>query len=60
MPGHVFARVDGGAEAERGVAPKAAKVALLGFAFKSNSGDCRFTPVAPLVAGAPRRRLRAT
>ncbi len=30
---------------------RTAKVALLGFAFKSNSGDCRFTPVAPLVAG---------
>jgi UDP-N-acetyl-D-mannosaminuronic acid dehydrogenase len=34
----------------RGLAPEAAQVALLGFAFKSNSGDCRFTPVAPLVA----------
>lgn len=49
MPGHVFDRVMG-ALATRGIAPKAAKIALLGFSFKSNSGDCRFTPVAPLVA----------
>jgi len=49
MPGHVFARVDGFLKG-RGLAPAAAKVALLGFAFKSNSGDCRFTPVGPLVA----------
>lgn len=48
MPGHVFARVDGFLKG-KGVAPAAAKVALLGFAFKSNSGDCRFTPVGPLV-----------
>ena len=54
MPGHVFDRVMG-ALAERGVAPEAARIALLGFSFKSNSGDCRFTPVAPLV-----ERLRAT
>jgi dTDP-alpha-D-glucose dehydrogenase len=53
MPGHVFGRVDGFLRG-RGLAPEAARVALLGFAFKSNSGDCRFTPVAPLVA-----RLRA-
>ena len=49
MPGHVFDRVMG-ALAERGLAPRDARVALLGFSFKSNSGDCRFTPVAPLVA----------
>jgi len=54
MPGHVFDRVMG-ALAERGVAPKEARIALLGFSFKSNSGDTRFTPVAPLVA-----KLRAT
>jgi UDP-N-acetyl-D-mannosaminuronic acid dehydrogenase len=53
MPAHVLSRVKG-ALAERGIAPADARVALLGFAFKSNSGDCRFTPVAPLVA-----RLRA-
>ena len=49
MPAHVLSRVKG-ALAERGIAPAAARVALLGFAFKSNSGDCRFTPVGPLVA----------
>lgn len=49
MPGHVFERVTG-ALAGRGIAPADAKVALLGFSFKSNSGDCRFTPVGPLVA----------
>lgn len=54
MPGHVFDRVMG-ALAERGLAPRDARVALLGFSFKSNSGDCRFTPVGPLVA-----KLRAT
>jgi nucleotide sugar dehydrogenase len=54
MPGHVFDRVTG-ALAARGIAPEDARIALLGFAFKSNSGDCRFTPVAPLVA-----RLRAS
>lgn len=48
MPGHVFGRVDAFLKA-KGLAPGAAKVALLGFSFKSNSGDCRFTPVAPLV-----------
>jgi UDP-N-acetyl-D-mannosaminuronic acid dehydrogenase len=54
MPGHVFDRVMG-ALAERGIAPGEARIALLGFSFKSNSGDCRFTPVAPLVA-----KLRAS
>ena len=49
MPGHVFDRVMG-ALAGRGIAPRDARIALLGFSFKSNSGDCRFTPVAPLVA----------
>ena len=49
MPGHVFDRVMG-ALGRRGLAPRDARVALLGFSFKSNSGDCRFTPVAPLVA----------
>ena len=49
MPAHVFARVDGHLRA-RGLAPADARVAILGYAFKSNSGDCRFTPVAPLVA----------
>lgn len=48
MPGHVFDRVMG-ALAERGVAPRDADIAILGFSFKSNSGDCRFTPVGPLV-----------
>ena len=48
MPGHVFAQVDGVLKA-RGLKPADAKIALLGFAFKSNSGDTRFTPVAPLV-----------
>jgi len=49
MPGHVFAQVDRVLKA-RGLAPADARVALLGFAFKSNSGDTRFTPVGPLVA----------
>ncbi len=53
MPGHVFDRVDGFLRT-RGIAPGDARVALLGYAFKSNSGDVRFTPVGPLVA-----RLRA-
>jgi UDP-N-acetyl-D-mannosaminuronic acid dehydrogenase len=48
MPGHVFDRVTG-ALSQRGIAPREAKVALLGFSFKSNSGDTRFSPVAPLV-----------
>lgn len=52
MPGHVFGRVDAALRA-RGLTPEAARVALLGFSFKTNSGDCRFTPVGPLV-----RRLR--
>ena len=30
-------------------APKDAKVAVLGYSFKTNSGDCRFTPVAPFL-----------
>ena len=34
-----------GALEERGLAPADARIALLGFAFKSNSGDSRFTPV---------------
>jgi UDP-N-acetyl-D-mannosaminuronic acid dehydrogenase len=49
MPAHVFAQVDRGLTG-RGLAPADALVALLGFAFKSNSGDTRFTPVGPLVA----------
>lgn len=49
MPAHVFGRVDGFLK-DRGLAPADARVALLGFAFKSNSGDTRFTPVGPLVA----------
>ena len=49
MPAHVFDKVDGFLKG-RGIAPADAKVALLGFSFKSNSGDCRFTPVGPLVA----------
>lgn len=49
MPGHVFARVDGFLK-DRGIAPGAARIAVLGYAFKSESGDVRFTPVAPLVA----------
>jgi nucleotide sugar dehydrogenase len=49
MPVHVFDRVDAFLKA-KGIAAEDAKVALLGFAFKSNSGDCRFTPVGPLVA----------
>jgi UDP-N-acetyl-D-mannosaminuronic acid dehydrogenase len=49
MPAHVLSRVRG-ALAEQGITPAEARVALLGFAFKSNSGDCRFTPVGPLVA----------
>ncbi len=49
MPQHVFARVDGFLKG-KGIAARDAKVALLGFSFKSNSGDCRFTPVGPLVA----------
>jgi UDP-N-acetyl-D-mannosaminuronic acid dehydrogenase len=53
MPGHVFERVDGFLKA-RGIAPAEARVAILGYAFKSQSGDVRFTPVAPLV-----ERLRA-
>ena len=57
MPGHVFAQVDGVLKA-KGIAAKDAKVALLGFAFKSNSGDTRFTPVGPLVAALRDGRLR--
>jgi UDP-N-acetyl-D-mannosaminuronic acid dehydrogenase len=53
MPDHVFDRVDGFLRAQ-GIAPAAARTAILGYAFKSESGDVRFTPVAPLVA-----RLRA-
>jgi nucleotide sugar dehydrogenase len=49
MPGHVFAQVDRVLKG-RGIAPGDARVAVLGFAFKSNSGDTRFTPVGPLVA----------
>jgi dTDP-alpha-D-glucose dehydrogenase len=49
MPIHVFGRVDAFLKAKE-IAAEDAKVALLGFAFKSNSGDCRFTPVGPLVA----------
>jgi UDP-N-acetyl-D-mannosaminuronic acid dehydrogenase len=49
MPAHVFAQVDRVLKG-RGLAPADARVALLGFAFKSNSGDTRFTPVGPLVA----------
>lgn len=48
MPGHVFDQVESVLSAS-GLAPGDARVTLLGFAFKSNSGDCRFTPVAPLV-----------
>lgn len=53
MPDHVFGRVDGFLKG-RGLEPSAARIGILGFSFKSNSGDCRFTPVAPLV-----ERLRA-
>lgn len=53
MPDYVFGQVEAFLKG-RGLAPGAARVALLGYSFKSNSGDCRFTPVGPLV-----KRLRA-
>ncbi|WP_197041923.1 nucleotide sugar dehydrogenase [Sandarakinorhabdus oryzae] len=34
----------------KGRGKKAAKIAVLGYSFKTNSGDCRFTPVDPLLA----------
>lgn len=33
----------------RGKAPAEARIAVLGYSFKTNSGDCRFTPVDPLL-----------
>lgn len=48
MPAHVFARVDAWLRGG-GIAPEAARIGVLGFSFKTNSGDCRFTPVGPLV-----------
>ncbi len=53
MPAHVFGRIDAFLKG-RGVAPAEARIGVLGFSFKTNSGDCRFTPVAPLI-----ERLRA-
>ena len=32
------------------VQPQSAKVAVLGLAFKSNTGDCRYTPTSPAIA----------
>lgn len=48
MPEHVFGRVDAFLRG-RGLSPAEARIGVLGFSFKTNSGDCRFTPVAPLV-----------
>lgn len=48
MPEHVFDRVDAFLRG-RGLTPQHSRIGLLGFSFKTNSGDCRFTPVAPLV-----------
>lgn len=49
MPDHVFARVDAFLKS-RGAQPAETRIAMMGFSFKSNSGDCRFTPTGPLVA----------
>jgi len=48
MPEHVYARVRAWLSSQN-IPVRNAKIAILGFAFKGNSGDCRFTPVAPLV-----------
>src|SRR5699024_5556028 len=48
MPGHVFGSIDGFFAACH-KKPEKAKITILGFSFKTNSGDCRFTPVAPLI-----------
>ena len=49
MPAYVFDQVDLFLKA-RGTAPADARIAVLGYSFKTNSGDCRFTPVAPFLS----------
>lgn len=49
MPDHTVDRIEA-AMAERGMALADAKVAVLGLAFKDNTGDTRFTPAGPVVA----------
>lgn len=49
MPDYVFDQVDLFLKG-RGSAPRDAKIAVLGYSFKTNSGDCRFTPVAPFLS----------
>jgi dTDP-alpha-D-glucose dehydrogenase len=60
MPAHAVERIREGL-AGVGKSLASSEVAVLGLAFKSNTGDCRFTPVAPaldaLVAGGARVRL---
>ena len=53
MPNHVFEQVDGFLKG-RGLRVDECPVAVLGYSFKTNSGDCRSTPVSPLL-----KRFRA-
>ena len=48
MPAYVFEQINMFLKG-RGVAPSAARIAVLGYSFKTNSGDCRFTPVDPFL-----------
>ena len=48
MPAYVAGRVLGGL-ADGGVKPADARIAVMGLAFKTNSGDLRFTPVGPFL-----------
>jgi UDP-N-acetyl-D-mannosaminuronic acid dehydrogenase len=48
MPGYAAALIDS-ILSSRGGERKNKKIAVLGIAFKNNTGDCRFTPVKPVL-----------
>jgi UDP-N-acetyl-D-mannosaminuronic acid dehydrogenase len=49
MPEYVYDQIDSFLRS-RSLAASDAVISLLGYSFKSNSGDCRYTPVGPLVS----------
>ena len=60
MPVYTVGLIDRYLMGKEGRKPEDCHVAVLGLAFKSNTGDCRFSPVSPALDELTRRGYRLT
>jgi len=58
MPAYAVELIERHLTADGDRTPEDCRIAVLGLAFKSDTGDCRFTPVAPALEALSRRGFR--